>query len=462
MVEILPLLLFLAICLVLIMGYPVAFSLAGTSLVFAGIAYMFGHFDMDYLMAVPSRVFGIMTNQTLLAVPLFIIMGVFLEKSQIAEKLLDALSLIFGQLRGGLAIAVILVGMLLAASTGVIGATVVTLGLLALPTMLKRGYDPSLSTGLLASVGTLGQIIPPSIALVLLGDVISTAYQQAQISSGIYNPRAVSVGDLFLGAIVPGLILVVFYIIYVVVRSAINPKIAPKVDKEVLRQEYKIEGSLFWRLLRALVPPILLIFAVLGSILGGFATPTEASSVGALGALLLTAFNGKLNLNILREVMQTSTKITGMVFLILMGAAVFSLVFRGLGGDEMVENFFSSMPNVFIATLIVMIVIFLLGFILDFIEITFVVVPIVAPVLLAMGLDPIWLGIMIAVNLQTSFLTPPFGFALFYLRGVTHGSVETTTIYKGVVPFVLIQLLLLIILAIFPELTTWLPLKFLN
>lgn len=462
MVEILPLLLFLAICLVLIMGYPVAFSLAGTSLVFAGIAYMFGHFDMDYLMAVPSRVFGIMTNQTLLAVPLFIIMGVFLEKSQIAEKLLDALSLIFGQLRGGLAIAVILVGMLLAASTGVIGATVVTLGLLALPTMLKRGYDPSLSTGLLASVGTLGQIIPPSIALVLLGDVISTAYQQAQISSGIYNPRAVSVGDLFLGAIVPGLILVVFYIIYVVVRSAINPKLAPKVDKEVLRQEYKIEGSLFWRLLRALVPPILLIFAVLGSILGGFATPTEASSVGALGALLLTAFNGKLNLNILREVMQTSTKITGMVFLILMGAAVFSLVFRGLGGDEMVENFFSSMPNVFIATLIVMIVIFLLGFILDFIEITFVVVPIVAPVLLAMGLDPIWLGIMIAVNLQTSFLTPPFGFALFYLRGVTHGSVETTTIYKGVVPFVLIQLLLLIILAIFPELTTWLPLKFLN
>lgn len=462
MVEILPLLLFLAICLVLIMGYPVAFSLAGTSLVFAGIAYMFGHFDMDYLMAVPSRVFGIMTNQTLLAVPLFIIMGVFLEKSQIAEKLLDALSLIFGQLRGGLAIAVILVGMLLAASTGVIGATVVTLGLLALPTMLKRGYDPSLSTGLLASVGTLGQIIPPSIALVLLGDVISTAYQQAQISSGIYNPRAVSVGDLFLGAIVPGLILVVFYIIYVVIRSAINPKIAPKVDKEVLRQEYKIEGSLFWRLLRALVPPILLIFAVLGSILGGFATPTEASSVGALGALLLTAFNGKLNLNILREVMQTSTKITGMVFLILMGAAVFSLVFRGLGGDEMVENFFSSMPNVFIATLIVMIVIFLLGFILDFIEITFVVVPIVAPVLLAMGLDPIWLGIMIAVNLQTSFLTPPFGFALFYLRGVTHGSVETTTIYKGVVPFVLIQLLLLIILAIFPELTTWLPLKFLN
>lgn len=462
MVEILPLLLFLAICLVLIMGYPVAFSLAGTSLVFAGIAYMFGHFDMDYLMAVPSRVFGIMTNQTLLAVPLFIIMGVFLEKSQIAEKLLDALSLIFGQLRGGLAIAVILVGMLLAASTGVIGATVVTLGLLALPTMLKRGYDPSLSTGLLASVGTLGQIIPPSIALVLLGDVISTAYQQAQISSGIYNPRAVSVGDLFLGAIVPGLILVVFYIIYVVVRSAINPKLAPKVDKEVLRQEYKIEGSLFWRLLRALVPPILLIFAVLGSILGGFATPTEASSVGALGALLLTAFNGKLNLNILREVMQTSTKITGMVFLILMGAAVFSLVFRGLGGDEMVGNFFSSMPNVFIATLIVMIVIFLLGFILDFIEITFVVVPIVAPVLLAMGLDPIWLGIMIAVNLQTSFLTPPFGFALFYLRGVTHGSVETTTIYKGVVPFVLIQLLLLIILAIFPELTTWLPLKFLN
>lgn len=462
MVEILPLLLFLAVCLVLVMGYPVAFSLAGTSLIFAAVSYFFGYFDMDYLTAVPSRIFGIMTNQTLLAVPLFIVMGVFLEKSQIAEKLLDALSLVFGRIRGGLAIAVILVGMLLAASTGVIGATVVTLGLLALPTMLKRGYDASLSTGLVASVGTLGQIIPPSIALVLLGDVISTAYQQAQISSGIFNPRAVSVGDLFLGAIVPGFILVILYITYVLIRSFINPKIAPKVDKEILKQEYKIEGSLFWMLIKALLPPILLIIAVLGSILGGFATPTEASSVGALGALILTAFNGKLNFKILREVMYTSTKITSMVFLILIGAAVFSLVFRGLGGDEMVSGFFASMPNAFAATLLVMVVIFLLGFILDFIEITFVVVPIVAPVLLMMGLDPVWLGIMIAVNLQTSFLTPPFGFALFYLRGVTHGSVQTTTIYKGVIPFVLIQMLLLIILAVFPELATWLPAKFLS
>lgn len=462
MVEFLPLLLFLSVCAVLIMGYPVAFSLAGTSLIFAGIVYVFGYFDMGYLMAVPSRIFGIMTNQTLLAVPLFIVMGVFLEKSQIAEKLLDALSLVFGQVRGGLAIAVILVGMLLAASTGVIGATVVTLGLLALPTMLKRGYDASLSTGLVASVGTLGQIIPPSIALVLLGDVMSTAYQQAQISLGVYNPRAVSVGDLFLGAIIPGIILVFLYIAYVFVRSFLNPKIAPKVDKKVLREEYQIDGSLFWMLAKALLPPIMLIVAVLGSILGGFATPTEASSVGALGALFLTAINGKLNFKILREVMLTSTKITSMVFLILMGAAVFSLVFRGLGGDEIVSSFFSNMPNLFTATLLVMLVIFLLGFILDFIEITFVVVPIVAPVLLMMGLDPIWLGIMIAVNLQTSFLTPPFGFALFYLRGVTHGSVQTTTIYKGVMPFILIQLFLLVILAIFPQLATWLPIKLLS
>lgn len=462
MLDALPLLLFLSVTIVLIMGYPVAFSLAGTSLIFAGISYSFGYFDMGYLMAVPSRIFGIMTNQTLLAVPLFIVMGVFLEKSQIAEKLLDALSLVFGQLRGGLAIAVILVGMLLAASTGVIGATVVTLGLLALPTMLKRGYDASLSTGLVASVGTLGQIIPPSIALVLLGDVMSTAYQQAQISSGVYNPRAVSVGDLFLGAMIPGIILVFLYIAYVLIRSFLNQKIAPKVDKKTLRKEYQIKGSLFWMLTKALLPPIMLIIAVLGSILGGFATPTEASSVGALGALLLTATNGKLTFKILREVMLTSTKITAMVFLILMGAAVFSLVFRGLGGDEVVSGFFANMPNLFTATLLVMVVIFLLGFILDFIEITFVVVPIVAPVLLMMGLDPIWLGIMIAVNLQTSFLTPPFGFALFYLRGVTPRGVQTTTIYKGVIPFVLIQLFLLVILAIFPQLATWLPLKLLS
>jgi tripartite ATP-independent transporter DctM subunit len=347
---------------------------------------------------------------------------------------------------------VILVGMLLAASTGIVGATVVTMGLLSLPTMLKRGYDPQISTGMICASGTLGQIIPPSIVLVLLGDVLSSAYQQAQLDMGNYSPKTVSVGDLFAGALIPGLLLVLLYVLYLVTVAVFRPASMPAhergADKHVSLPA----------ILRALLPPLTLIFAVLGSILGGLATPTEAAGVGAMGALLLAILRRQLTLDRLQEVMQSTLRIISMVFLILIGASVFSLVFRGYGGDDGVRALLESLPGgVFSAVLVVMLVMFLLGFVLDFIEITFVVVPIVGPVLLAMGLDPVWLGIMIAINLQTSFLTPPFGFALFYLRGVAPESVTTTQIYRGVIPFVAIQLFALLLLATFPALITWLP-----
>jgi tripartite ATP-independent transporter DctM subunit len=345
---------------------------------------------------------------------------------------------------------VVLVGMLLAASTGIVGATVVTMGLLSLPTMLKKGYSPSFACGAICATGTLGQIIPPSIALVLLGDVLSGAFQQAQLSMGIFSPRSVSVGDLFVGALVPGFLLVAMYLLYVLIFAA------RQIDQPLEQSDQapiSVSG-----LFASLFPPLLLIFMVLGSILAGFATPTEAAGVGAAGALVLALLNKQLNLQKLKDVMMTTTKVTSMVFLILIGASIFSLVFRGFGGEELIEELFASLPGgVFTAVLLVMVVIFLLGFILDFIEITFVVVPLVAPVLLAMGVDPIWLGIMIAVNLQTSFLTPPFGFALFYLRGVAPPEVKTSDIYRGVAPFIFIQLLLLACLAIWPNLVTWLP-----
>jgi tripartite ATP-independent transporter DctM subunit len=402
-----------------------------------------------------------MTNQTLLAVPLFVLMGVLLEKSKVAETLLEAMALLFGSLRGGLGISVTLVGMLLAASTGIVGATVVTMGLMSLPTMLKRGYSMPLATGTICATGTLGQIIPPSIALVLLGDVLSSAYQQAQLSMGIFSPKTVSVGDLFMGALVPGMILVAFYIAYVALVAWLRPASAPAVDRQELMDELGHQGGLGLLLLKGLVPPILLIVIVLGSILGGFATPTEAAGVGAFGALVLALAYRRMDLATLKEVLRSTTNVTTMVFLILIGAALFSLVFRAYGGEELIHEVFNNMPGGVVgATLIVMLVIFLLGFILDFIEITFVVVPIVGPILLAMGLDPIWLGIMIAINLQTSFLTPPFGFALFYLRGVAPESVPTSAIYKGVVPFIILQLCMLLALAWFPGLATWLPAQF--
>ncbi len=450
MIEFIPLILFFSICLVLMLGYPVAFSLAGTSLVFAGLGIISGHFDPSYLSALPNRLFGTIQNTTLLAVPLFVMMGVMLEKSRVAEQLLDNMAGLFGRLRGGLAISVVAVGVLLAASTGIVGATVVTMGLLSLPSMMNRGYDPKLATGVICATGTLGQIIPPSIALVLLGDILSSAYQQAQLNMGIFNPKTVSVGDLFIGAVIPGLILVALYLLYLIGYAHIKPQAAPLAEDT--------RRPAIGELLSGLLPPLLLIVAVLGSILIGAATPTEAAAIGALGATLLAAAKGEINIKRLREVGQSTLEVTCMVFMILIGAAIFSLVFRGFGGEELVHSLFQQMPGGVIgATAVVMLVIFLLGFILDFIEITFVVVPIVGPILLTMGVDPIWLGIMIALNLQTSFLTPPFGFALFYLRGVAPASVRTSDIYRGVIPFVILQLLLLAALALWPGLVSTLP-----
>jgi tripartite ATP-independent transporter DctM subunit len=456
MAEIFPLLLFLAVCLVLMVGYPVAFSLAGTALAFAFIGELSGHFDSAFLQALPNRLYGIMTNVTLIAVPLFVFMGVMLERSRVAENLLDTMTEVFGQLRGGLGYSVTIVGMLLAASTGIVGATVVTMGLLSLPTMLRHGYDPRIASGVICASGTLGQIIPPSIVLVLLGDVLSTAYQQAQLDMGIYATDTVSVGDLFTGALIPGLLLVSLYLLYLAFVARTRPDAMPAIKQRP--PSTTAAGSLARRVLSGLLPPLSLIIAVLGSILAGIATPTEAASVGAMGAILLAASRRQCTLEIFQEVVRSTTRITCMVFLILIGASVFSLVFRGFGGDDVVAELLNSLPGgKFGAMLAVMLLMFLLGFVLDFIEITFVVVPIVAPVLLAMGIDPVWLGIMIALNLQTSFLTPPFGFALFYLRGVAPAEVSTRQIYAGVAPFIGLQLLMLLMLALWPKIATWLP-----
>ncbi|MFT4823463.1 MAG: tripartite ATP-independent transporter DctM subunit [Halioglobus sp.] len=440
---------FLAVCFFLVLGYPVAFTLAGTALAFAAGGILFGHFDPSFLSAMSGRLFGTINNATLIAVPLFILMGVLLEKSKVAEELLSAMAKLFGGIRGGLGISVVVVGMLLAASTGIVGATVVTMGLLSLPSMLNAGYKPSLAAGTICATGTLGQIIPPSIALVLLGDVISNAYQRAQLNLNIFAPKTVSVGDLFIGAVVPGMLLVLLYIAYLLAYAWLRPDAAPAASKERVSQS---------EILTSLIPPLVLIGIVLGSIIAGAATPTEAAGVGAVGALLLAFAKRQINRERLIEVVMSTLRITCMVFMILISAAVFSLVFRGFGGEELIHHFFEQLPGgVMGATLVVMLTIFLLGFILDFIEITFVVVPIVGPILLAMGVDPIWLGIMIALNLQTSFLTPPFGFALFYLRGVAPSSLPTSAIYRGVIPFIIIQLIVLGALWVWPAMATWLP-----
>ena len=388
---------------------------------------------------------------TLVAVPLFVFMGVLLEKSNLAQDLLSNMSEVIGGFRGSLAIAVIFVGALIAASTGIVGATVIAMGLISLPIMLSRSYDPSLSAGTICATGTLGQIIPPSIALVILGDVLSAAYQQSQLNIGNFSARTVSVGDLFMGALIPGIILVFCYALYVIIRAYLSPQMAPSQKTEIIEGRWKI-------MLTSLLPPFVLISSVLGSILLGIATPTEAAGVGALGAILLAVSKKSLNRKNLTEAVETTTEITAMVFMILLGSSIFSLVFRGFGGDDLITGIFTELPGgAFGAVLLVMVIIFLLGFILDFIQITLVVVPIVGPALLMLGVDPIWLGIMIAINLQTSFLTPPFGFALFYLRGVAPDSLATKDIYRGVIPFILIQIGLLIALAIFPELVTALP-----
>lgn len=452
MSALLVLLLVLALCAGLLLGFPVAFTLGGVALLFAGLGIALGVFDAAFLEAFPNRVFGIMGNETLLAVPLFVFMGVMLQRSKMAEDLLETVAAQFGRARGGLVFAVLVVGALLAASTGIVGATVVTLGLIALPTMLRHGYCPRLASGAVCASGTLGQIIPPSVVLVLLGDQLGSAYQQAQLKLGNFAPQTVSVGDLFAGAVLPGLLLVVLYLVYAAWVAWRQPQRAPALDPAALPQR---SGA---QLLLAVIPPVLLIVCVLGSILFGYATPTEAAGVGAVGASLLALARGQLDLDCLRHVSRETVMITAMVFAILVGAALFALVFRGFGGDDLVHDLLTGLPGgKWGAIFAVMLLMFLLGFVLDFIEIVFVVVPIVAPVLFLLGVDPVWLGVMMAINLQTSFLTPPFGFALFYLRGAVPEGLATADLYRGVLPFIALQLLMLLLLALWPPLATWLP-----
>ncbi len=512
----------ITLCVVLLAGFPAAFSLAGVAILYAIIALSFGVFDLSFIKPLPQRIFGAVSNTTLIAVPMFILMGVILEKAKIAEELLDEMAKLFGSLPGGLGISVTIVGALLAASTGIVGATVVTMGLLSLPTMLRRGYDPAFASGAIAAAGTLGQIIPPSIVLILLGDVISNAYQKAQLEQGVFAPETISVGDLFAGALIPGLMLVGLYLVWQIIVAVTAPAKAPAIPAAEMAASRK---EVWKAAMRTLPPPLLLIIAVLGSILAGAATPTEAASVGAIGALLiagariggdgslitgrtpvflaalaivgLIGLTSFLDLRLGREsisaleqagivaafalcliapwgvfvsllrlarektlapIADQTARVTTMVFTILIGAALFSLVFRGLGGDETVRHALEATPGGRAGAVItVMLVMFVLGFFLDFIEITLVVVPLVGPPLLAMGVDPVWLGIMMAINLQTSFLTPPFGFALFYLRGVAPTAVRTGDIYRGALPFIAIQILALALLALFPGLATWLP-----
>ncbi|MGE0745232.1 MAG: TRAP transporter large permease subunit [Rhodospirillales bacterium] len=499
-------------------GYPVAFSLGGMALLFALGAWMFGLFDLAFVTAIVDRIFGFMMNEVLLAVPLFIFMGIMLERSKVAEDLLLNMGAMFGSVRGGLSVSVTVVGALLAASTGIVGATVVTMGLLALPTMLQRRYDPALACGSIAAAGTLGQIIPPSLVLVLLGDVMSASYQSAQLKKGIFAPESVSVSDLFAGALLPGLVLAGLYIVYQLVVAWLRPESSPAIPRSEL--QWTGEPGRWLRLAETLAPPVILIVAVLGSILAGIATPTEASAVGAVGAIMLAGLrfdvrrrwmmrlaglcvvvllvvNGLFDLRVartdiatadrigiaiamlacagiaagiavsligawrqrmLQEVLQSTARLTAMVFVIIIGAGIFSLVFRGFGGEDLVHGLLSDMPGGVIgAMLVVMAVIFLLGFFLDVVEIIFVVVPIVAPILLMMDISPVWLGVMIALNLQTSYLTPPFALSLFYLRSVIPPSVRTADLYRGIIPFVVIQVIALIALGLFPGLATWLP-----
>ena len=440
--EIIPLLLLVLICLALLFGYPVAFTLSGVSILFALICIPFGIFDESILKSIPLRIFGIMNNVTLLAVPLFIFMGTVLERSGIAAKMLENMALAFKNIRGGLSISIITVGALLAASTGIVGATVVTMGLMSLPVLIQQGYKKDFSSGLVASTGTLGQIIPPSIALVLLGDVMSNAYQRAQNNMGIFSQQTVTVGDLFVGAIVPGIMICLGYLIYTIYQNYKNPNIL---------FEPEANSASFKDILKTLALPLLLIILVLGSIIAGIATPTEASAIGAAGALLIVLINGKLSLGFIKETSQKTAIVSTMIFTILIGASIFSLIFRGVGGDNLIDLVFGSLPGgPYIALIFVLIFVFLLGFILDFIEICYVIVPLVAPPLLMMGFDPVWLAILIAINLQTSFLTPPFGFSLFYLRGVANESIQTSEIYRGVIPFIFIQLLVLITVLFLP------------
>ncbi len=451
--EILAGLMFFGVIGMLMLGFPVAFTLAGTSLIFGLVGVIFGVFNPTNLGALAGRYTGFMTNEVLVAVPLFIFMGVMLERSKIAEQLLLTMGKLFGNMRGGLGISVILVGALLAASTGVVGATVVTMGLISLPAMMRAGYDPKLACGVICASGTLGQIIPPSTVLIFMGDMLAGINAQVQMAQGNFAPQTVSVGDLFAGAFFPGLLLVALYLCWMVFKAIVDPTSAPATP--VPEEERK---GLLLEIVTALVPPLLLIFAVLGSILGGIATPTEASSVGAVGATLLAALRWRLSLRVLREVVVSTATITSMIFIILFGASVFAIVFRQMGGDNLVHEFLTGLPGGAIgAMIVVMLIMFVLGFILDTFEIIFIVIPITAPVLLLLGLDPVWLGVMVGVNLQTSFLTPPFGFALFYLRGVAPNRVTTGMIYRGAIPFVVLQVVAIALLFVFPSIVLWLP-----
>lgn len=453
--TIMALLLFFIVILVILAGYPVAFTLAGVSLLFAALCTVLGVFDVNILHALPNRLYSILTNSTLIAIPMFVFMGVTLQKTKLAEELLLASADTMRRLRSGLGISVVLVGALLAASTGIVGATVTTMGLLSVPAMLKRRYNPGLACGAVCASGTLGQIIPPSIMLIMLGDVISASYQQAHYKQGLFASDSISVSDLFAGALLPGLLLVILYVIYIFVAGLFKPQWMPTYVDHTTEEHSQHQPK---RHLYTLLLPLVLIFVVLGSILSGAASPTEAAAVGAIGAVLLAVLRHEFSIPKLREISRETVKISCMVFMILIGATVFSLVFRGLDGDHLIHEMLLAVPGDLVATMIVvMLAMFILGFVLDFIEIMFVVVPVVAPTLIIMGADPIWLAIMIAVNLQTSFMTPPFGFSLFYLRGVVTRRIQTKQIYRGVVPFVGLQLLALLILAMWPELATWLP-----
>lgn len=453
--EVLVFLIFPALCLLLISGLPVAFCLIGISLIFGTVGWMLGVFNPTFYAFLPDRIFGIVNNEVLIAIPLFVFMGIMLERSRIAEELLKTLGAVFAPFPSGMAIGVTIVGTLLAASTGVVGATVVAMGLMSLPTMLSRGYAAPFACGSICASGTLGQIIPPSILLILLADQTSNAYRVGQMSVGNMAPEAVSVLDLFAGALIPGLMLVAGYIILQLLYGILRPENAPRTSVDDVVPD---GSSLFLQVIKSLVPPLFLIVAVLGSILGGIATPTEAASVGAAGASLLALGYRRLDLVMLRGVMRETLNLTSMIFMILIGATMFTLVFRGLGGDDMVHEFLSGLTGgKFTVLLLVMLTVFILGFFIDFIEIIVIVVPIVGPALFAMDINPIWFAILLAINLQTSFLTPPFGFALFYLQGVVPQGVRITDIYKGVIPFIGVQLIVLLILAMFPELVTWLP-----
>ena len=515
--EVIAVLMVAAVCGLLIAGYPVSLTLAGVSLAFAALGHFAGVMGIGLLGALPERIFGVMTNEVLLAIPLFIFMGVMLERSRIAEELLETMGRLFGSWRGGLGVSVAIVGALLAAAKGVVGATTVTMGLITLPTMLRYGYDPRLAAGTVAATSTLAQIMPPATVLVVLGDQLNNSYQAAQLASGIFAPSSLSVGDLFAGAIVPALTLVALYIVYLIVVAFVRPQAAPPIPAEPGAPRGL---KLARRVAEAMVAPVLLIVAVLGSILGGLATPTESAAVGAFGALALTArkiearawpvtlglaaivaalvLHGFVDVRlnraaaglgeqialavalalvattaiatvvalrivwrhgILAQVTARTTQITAMIFLILIGATLFSLVFRGLGGDEMVHRALADLPGgTGGAVLAVMVAMFLLGFVMDVFEIVFVVVPIVAPVLLRMeGVDPVWLGVMMAVNLQTSFMHPPLGPTLFYLRSVAPPGLTTRHIYVGIIPYVAIQLACLVVLWFLPGLATALP-----